>query len=286
MKIEHIVCPVDFSPASINAYEFAAHLARVKNSTLHLTHVYEKPYYSVAAPSGSGAITYAVDSTEDTRIRREIELELQKLTEFPFAKGLTVYGKLISDTTTWRFFEELDAEKADVIVMGTRGATGLLHGGIIGTNTERVIRHAPIPVISVPDLYVCRPIKKILFATDFSAGSLSVFPHVADLAKLLGAVVVVGMVNTRENFATSRYAKEGFEKLSSAHANIHMSLVVQNYITIEEGIWEMCNTEGADLIAMQTHGRTGIAHLVRGSIAEELSSTSFITVPLMTIKSE
>jgi nucleotide-binding universal stress UspA family protein len=290
MKFEHIVSPVDFSDTSFRALRFAADLARQFKSALHLVHVYERPYVGVTTGSGgsgdtsSGGVT--VDRAEDHALREHIDERFHKLAESDFLTGLNVFKRLIPDIPAWRFYEELDLTKADVIVMGTSGTTGIIHGGLIGTNTERVIRLAPIPVISVPSSYEAKPIKKILYATNFSESSEQVFPQVVNAAASIGAEIVVGMVNTRENFQTTRFAIDEFNFLQHQYKHVHMSLVIHNYLTIEEGIWDMCQAYDIDLIAMHTHGRTGIAHLFRGSIAEDVSSNPNITIPLLTIKNK
>ena len=284
MKYQSLVCPVDFSPTSLNAFRFACHIARQNQSVLHLVHVYERPYYSVA--SGAGTISYKVDGVANNEIREEIIKEFHGLAEkADFAQGLPVHHHMIHDIPAWRFYENLKSEYSyDAIIMGTKGATGILHGGLIGTNTERTIRHAPYPVISVPEAFVDRPIKKILFATDFQDNVADHFLPVAETAKLFGAEVIVGMINTRENFATTKFSQDEFTILAGAYPSVNMSLVFHNHYTVEEGIWELCNLHNVDMIAMLTHGRTGFAHLVRGSIAEELSTMKEITVPLMTFK--
>ena len=282
MKLNHIVCPIDFSETSLKALRFAAELARTSGGAIHLIHAYDKPYYSLA--SGAGTIAYAVDNAAVATLREEINAEFDRLAAADYLQGLTVYKKLIADIQPWKFFEEIDADKMDVIVVGTRGATGILHGGLIGTNTERIIRMAPAPVISVPIGYEGRTIQRILFATDFSDDVSPILGEVIDFAQLFGAEITIGMINTRDTFSTTRFANDSFNALVAKFPTAHLKLVVHNYLTVEEGIWELCQMYDMDLIAMMTHGRTGIAHLIKGSIAEELSSTQFITLPLMALK--
>lgn len=284
MNVKHIACPLDFSDASIKALEFAAMLARGYAAELHLVHVYERPYYSVAAPSGSGALTYSIDNERDAEMRTTVSQEFARVATEERMKDLVFHKRMLADLPAWKFYEQLDSAQLDLIVMGTRGATGLLHGGLVGTNTERVIRKAPVPVVSVPKDYHPREIKKILFATDFSDDLSEAFGEVAAFADKFGAEIIVGFINTRENFSTTKFANGQYNELRNKYKEQNMSLVVHSFHTVEEGIWELCTLYGIDLITMLTHGRTGISHLIRGSLAEELSSTSFITLPLLTFK--
>ena len=52
--------------------------------------------------------------------------------------------------------------------------------------------------------------------------------------------------------------------------------------SVEKGIINFANTYGADLIAVATHGRTGLAHFFGGSISEDVANHS--TLPVMTFK--
>lgn len=280
MKFDSIVHPTDFSPTSLNAFKFACEIARKHGSKFHLVHVYERSYYQVAG--AGGGLTYQVDGTAEAKLRGEILSELKRMTELPEAQGIKFFSKLIADIPAWRFHEELPEERVDLIIMGTKGVTGLLHGGLVGTNTERVIRHSAIPVLSVPEGATFEGMKQILFATDFQDNLDTVYPHVLDVARLFGAKVFVGVINTRNNFATSRHAFEAFDKLSQKFPYNNVELVVHNDDSVEEGIQELSHRLNIDLISMLTHGRTGIAHLLRGSIAEDISSS--LSTPLLTLK--
>ncbi|MBX3100966.1 MAG: universal stress protein [Bacteroidetes bacterium] len=280
MKFDSIVHPTDFSETSLNAFSFACEIARKNNSKFHLVHVYERSYYQVAG--SGGGLTYQVDSAAENSLRSEILVQLKHLTERPEARDIKFFSKLIADIPAWRFYEEIPEERVDLIIMGTRGVTGLLHGGLVGTNTERVIRHSSIPVLSVPEGATFNGIKYILFATDFQDNLDTVYPHVLDVAKMFGAKLFVGVINTRNNFATSRHAYEQFEALTAKYPYNNVELVVHNDDSVEEGIQGLSHRLKIDLIAMLTHGRTGIAHLLRGSIAEDISSS--LSTPLLTLK--
>ncbi|MCE3006726.1 MAG: universal stress protein [Bacteroidetes bacterium] len=280
MKFDNIAIPVDFSESSLNAFKYACDLARRHGSRVHLVHVYERSYYSVAG--SAGGITYAIDATENDHMRTHITHQMKELTQRPEAKGIHFYSKLIADIPVWRFYEELEGTQIDLIVMGTRGVTGLLHGGLVGTNTERVIRHSHIPVLSVPEGAGFTDTKVILFATDFKDPLDDVYPKVVDLARLKGAAIKIGVINTQNNFSTSRKAYEAYEELKGKYPYERVELVVHNDHSVEEGIQDLVHLVNADLLAMLTHGRTGIGHLLKGSIAEDLSST--LATPLFTLR--
>ena len=283
MKFDHIICPVDFSEAAVNAFKFACILAKANDSRVYLVHAYDRPTYSIA--TGAGGISYAVDSEANAEIQNYVSNEFHKLSSNDFAKDIDIVRQFITDIPAWKFYEKLNLKKADVIVMGTHGRTGFLRGTLFGTNTERVIRRAPIPVISVPTTYYPREVRKLLFATDFKSNLDDIFPAVVSASSVWGAEIVVGMINTRDNFASNKYAQEKFTALAGKNPGVKMRLVVHNHDSAEEGVLELLELEKVDMLAMLTHGRTGISHLIRGSVVENLSGDQLVQVPLLSLKS-
>jgi nucleotide-binding universal stress UspA family protein len=281
MKFDHIIVPTDFSECSIHALRYAAEIAKKQDSHIHLLHVYQRPYVTTAY---NGGLSAAVDPQMHAQIREEVYAELKKLANLDFVKGLHVSAKLMTDMDAWKFYEELDYNHADLIVMGTHGVTGLLHGGLFGTNTERVIRHAPVPVISVPEGTQFESYDKILFAADFKEDYDSVFPDVVKFAKLFDAEIEVAVINTHESYATSKEASDRFELLKQQNPYDKMKLVIYNEDTVTEGIRDLSLKHDINLIAMRTHGRTGMSRLLRDSITEDVSAT--IKTPVLALKSD
>jgi nucleotide-binding universal stress UspA family protein len=281
LKFDHLVVPTDFSPIAENALQFAAEIAKKKESTIHLIHVYERPYMDAAR---NGVITAMVDSAKEHEFKAEIQAEVEKLAKKDFLRGLKVFRKLVVDKSSWRFYEDIDEGKGDLIVMGTRGYTDFMTDTFIGTNTERVIRYAPIPVLSVPDGAVYNGIKKIMLATDFIDDYESLASGVVEFAKVFDAEIDVVMINTRSNYNTSNFATEEFHKLAEKHPYPKMKLYVHNAETVEDGIRDLTFSNNIDVISMLTHGRTGLQHLLVGSIAESVST--HIRCPLLTFKNK
>jgi nucleotide-binding universal stress UspA family protein len=128
LPYRRILVPTDLSLASRLAFPMAAHLARRFGS--EVIAVYVVPDHGARAPS-------------------EIPSEawLWKLFQEDF-KDVPVTAQ-VHGGQVWRRLTEVAAvEKADLIVMATRGHDSLADR-IIGSNTERVVRHAPCPVLVV-----------------------------------------------------------------------------------------------------------------------------------------
>src|SRR5688572_32365069 len=164
-------------------------------------------------------------------------------------------------------------QKVDLVVMGTAGQTKLQEM-IIGTNTEKVVRHSKCPVLTVQKKPVTTDFKNIVYATSMSKDEEVFSRIVRSTQQLYDSTVHLVRINTPGNFqrdaVVKKYMKDFAKKLMLKKFTIN----VFNDLTEEEGVIYFADSINADLIAMATHGRTGFAQVLAGSIAEEVVSHS------------
>ncbi len=279
MPFQHLVHPTDFSAVSHNALRLAADIAQRAKGSIHLVHVYEKPFHTVAR---SGGLIPEVDAELVREIRARIQLDIEKLAQQDFLQGIRLTRKLHADIAPWQFVEHIDPTRGDLVVMGTRGQTGLIHGGLMGTNAERAIRYSPVPVLVVPDEAVFSGIRRILFATDFSYPVKEHIDFVCEFATLFDAELVVTVLISPDNFITTAFAQKQFNALARQVNYPKVRYEAHNVENIETGIAMLTKQTKSDLVAMFTHGRTGLSRLLNGSIVEALST--HIDTPLLALK--
>lgn len=143
--IERILVPLDFSPCSNAALEYAIFLAERFDAALHLLHVWEPMHSPPPDPflwHGEGAAV--LSEFARTEAGREIERQLGRLER----RGMRGRGRLESGDPYSRIVQMAEDEKFDLIVMGTHGRTGLAHL-ISGNVAEKVVRHASCPVMTI-----------------------------------------------------------------------------------------------------------------------------------------
>jgi len=141
MPFERILVATDFSDSSQQALEHALHLAEKFGSELTLVHSWEAPDYSYAA--GLYFAGDVIAPIERAAVARLEEATTQLKLRYPSAKSLLRAG------APWE--EVLSAAvqvKADLIVMGTHGRRGL-ERALLGSVAEKVVRMAPVPVLTV-----------------------------------------------------------------------------------------------------------------------------------------
>ena len=141
-RIQYILVPIDFSESSGKALDYAVPFARQFGAKLTLLHVVEP----VAAPDFANSFPLMV---ENDRITAACKAQLQLL-----VKQKAIEPKLVEKTLVrqGRSFHEISEAartlKTDLIIIATHGYTGLKHA-FLGSTAERVVRHAPCPVLIV-----------------------------------------------------------------------------------------------------------------------------------------
>ena len=167
-----------------------------------------------------------------------------------------------------------------MIVMGTHGVTGFQES-FMGSNAERVIRNAEIPVLSVKTKMKSSKIDSIIFATDFSAETELVLPAISKLSELFKARLVLMKIITMVDFQSTHEAEKQMEAFRKKTKLYNYSTQIYYAYSREEGIRSFSENAGADIIALGTHGRHGLAHFFKGSIAEEV--VNHASLPVLTL---
>ena len=135
LPYRRLLVPTDLSPASRRAFPMAALLARAFEARVSAVHVSPPPPLAVltGAP-GSGSSPVPADSD----VRRFLSPELETV---PVETSVYVTG-----APWYRIVKTADEDRTDLIVMSTQGHDSI-HDGIVGSNTDRVLRHAPCSVL-------------------------------------------------------------------------------------------------------------------------------------------
>lgn len=143
LRWQKFLCPVDFSEVSTGALRLAASLARRFEGEVVLVHVVEP----IVAPADFTLGPMTTTEVEDKLAERSKNAvrELAATVDMPQGKVRVRVERGRASTEIIRVAHE---EKADVIVMGTHGYTGVAHV-LLGSTAERVIRKAPCPVLTV-----------------------------------------------------------------------------------------------------------------------------------------
>ncbi|ELR68314.1 universal stress protein family [Fulvivirga imtechensis AK7] len=275
--MKKILVPVDFSRQAAYALEFAVDLAKKIKTRIDVLHVVEFPVGTTIDPVGLPVPTQLdadfLDVLKENAEKRMTTF-LKKVPEDINTKRKVDVGNPYINIT-----EYITEEDIDLVVMGTKGASGLKEF-FIGSNAEKVVRMARCPVITMHEKPKANDIKDIVFATDFEDPSEELITELKRLQKLLDARLHLLRVNTPNNFERDRVAKPALEKTAKRYMLKDYTINIYNDVYEDQGILSFAQDIGADMIALGTHGRTGIKHLISGSIAEDL--VNHATQPIWT----
>lgn len=272
--MKKILVPTDFSKPAQNAIDVASDIAKKANAQLILLHVVEE------ASGTSFNITGEVDVSggwEDKLFTMKLiersKKQMAKLHEEVKATGVKVQQELRLGTAFHGMRDIITEQKVDLVVMGTAGHSKLAEM-IIGTNTEKVVRHAKCPVLTVHKKPTTTDFKDIVYATAMSKDEEVFSRIVRNTQQLYGSTVHLVRINTPGNFQRDAVIKKYMQDFAKKLQLKNYTINIFNDLTEEEGIIYFADSINADLIAMATHGRTGFAHVLAGSIAEEVVSHS------------
>lgn len=276
--MKKIIVPIDFSVHSNYALEAASMLAKRHNAQILALHMLEI----------SDSMLINTDNEQNAKAVFFLKLAEQKFDSFldkDYLKGVDVvpivkHFKVFSEVS--RVAEE---NNADLIVMGSHGTSGFTEI-FVGSNTEKVVRHSDVPVLVIKNKQDKMDYKTVIFASDFSEEAVKPYINASKMFLNFGAEMQLLFVNVPgEGFKSSSEMEITMTNfLQKADGNLNRMNAV-NYVadlSIEKGILNFAKKIKADLIAIPTHGRKGLAHFFEGSISEDVANHA--DLPVMTFK--
>ncbi|PZV83890.1 nucleotide-binding universal stress UspA family protein [Algoriphagus aquaeductus] len=271
-----VFVPFDFSQTAHYALNFATGLAgNYPKISITVFHVIEVPVASGMSTMGGG-LDPMPDFENQIFFMELIETrkkQLRELEETYHNSNFEFSTKLILGNVFKGISEAIQEAKPDLVVMGSKGASGL-EEVIIGSNTEKIVRTAPCPVITIKGETQVQDMKKVVFASDFRDSDDEVAARIKRIQSVFDAQFYFVVINTPGNFETTRDSMARIRTFVQKHKFDNIKAEIYNSLTEESGIIEFAEDIDADLIAMTTHGRTGLLHLITGSIAEDVVNHS------------
>jgi nucleotide-binding universal stress UspA family protein len=178
-----------------------------------------------------------------------------------------------------KILELVASWRPDLVAMATHGRTGVARL-VRGSVAERVLRECPRPVLLVNSFAEKRKnrITRILVPLDGSTPAASVVKLVNEIAEHNGSEVLLFHVvpgggadaNTSDALATRAAAKEYLATVEPLLGRKVRARIVTGSGTPAVAILRAASREKVDLIAMTTHGRSGVSRWVFGSVAENV----------------
>jgi nucleotide-binding universal stress UspA family protein len=290
VRIERILCPVDFSEVSVNAYRHAQSIAsryRAKLVALNAVEMWQHPSgdYAISADTYAGFRQALLSKAEN-------DLHLFVETCGGLQPECIVRESVAADA----ILEQAKARAISLIVLGTHGRRGFDHL-MLGSVAERVLRHASCPVLAVrqtadssnPGAAEPILIRRILCCVDFSAHSRRALDYALSAADAydaeLSVLHVLDKVSDSADVAQETdAAMECLEKLLSPAAprspRIHLEVRLGKAY---QEILKFASEMQSDLIVTGVRGRNSLDLAVFGSTTYrviQLGPGPVLTVPI------
>lgn len=262
-----ILVPVDFSKEADAALEVALSLANKMGSKIQLLHIIESIYYNNLS---NKATYFPEEDPEKTFIQeqkdaaeKQLKKKKQAFASFDVRIGFSIkVGSVIK-----HILEMSQEEKVDFIMMGTKGASGL-EEMLIGSNTEKIVRLAKCPVLTVKEKPANFDLRNVVVAVNFEDDSKESMVNLQKLQQIFGFTIHVLHVNTPLNFDTTFKIERKMEAFKKKYQLQTFTFTIINEYAFEDGILKFADKINADLIVTFTHGRRGFTRLMDGSVTE------------------
>lgn len=278
MTIGTILCPVDFSETSRHAFRYAAALAKAYGARVIALHVAQSSVAMAGAFAGAGGGDDVATDFDQLRSRIREELLV------PAALGVPVTPDVTAGIPADAIAAYAESANPDMIVIGTRGTSGLKHL-VLGSVTEEVLRAAVCPVIAIPpggEAARHLPLRTVLCATDFSAASLAAMRAAARLTEDPSIELTVLHVNDgpadAELFVARPYDLPHHIEARDAHVRQSLEQIAARAFggrrapklrvatgRADHEILQAAGEINADLLVMGVRGRSAVNTLLFGS---------------------
>ena len=295
-----ILVPLDGSPRAERSVPVAAMLARASHGSVILLQV-----LSTVGELGPVVPTsYSTTLLEEER--HEVNAYLVRIASLPVLSGVPTETEVLNGPPAIAILDALTTYKADVVVITSHGRTGITRWAL-GSVAEHVIRHATVPIVvlreqgespaeHIPDH---EHLPRVLVPLDGSSLSETVLEPAVDMAKALaaparGAIHLLLVVSPFEAAeanledeaaigAAKDYLGSVASKVRARHNDIEVTWSVAVNTEAASGVLRSAEdrdeAEGAypfgyDVIAMATHGRSGLSRWMFGSITERVLRTT------------
>jgi len=277
--MKKILIPTDFSTASRNAVTTGLTIAKKEQATIILLHVVEIAGEGSFNVEGEAETSTSWEERLFNRMMiKKAKSKLNDLEDELASKGVKVVSLLKLGSPVHGIQSVIDDQKVDLVLMGMN----IDLAGSIGSTTERIIRKSACPVLSV-NKNASRDFKSIVLACSLLENETKIPAALREIIESDNATVHIVRVNTPALFIADFQIKGKIQQLASKLKIKKFTINIYNDYNEEAGIIHFAETACADLIAMGTHGRTGIAHLLSGSIAEDVVKHAYrpvLTFPI------
>lgn len=277
--MKNILIPTDFSENSWNAIKYGMELFKKTKCTFYIIHINPVMSYT----GGESAMYISPEILEKT-ILKESKAQLQRLLEniehLPFNTKHTFHTIAFYGFFTDHLQQEVKDKNIDLIIMGTKGASGL-KAVSIGSNTGSVITKVQCSILAVPENAQYRRPKEIGFASDFQLGyDFKVLNHIKDIVLMHNSTLRLLYVSLHGE-ALDKLQIKNKELLANYFEETEHSFHKITGEKLETSIQCFAESRDLDMLVMVTKNLNFIERIFFRPTAEKISYHT--TIPLLVL---
>jgi nucleotide-binding universal stress UspA family protein len=288
IRFQKILCPVDFFPASQQAFDYAVRMAAGYEASVHALHVVA-PVIPAAygGPISLGTLTAElIAQSEDLLSRLKAKADKARV---------PVQTQVLQGDVDDQILKAVRSTRADLVIMGTHGRRGF-ERWIMGSVTEKMMRTCPVPLLltgpSPKGRVPPSKIRNILLTTDFSKGTENAVRYAFSIAQENQAsVTFLHVVHERSAPLGGKLTqqlindiRQKLDELVPAEARVWCDVATR----VETGepyqtIGRILDKEKVSLLVMNIHGKSLLDRALVGSTAERVVRSAGSRCPVLLI---
>ncbi|GAA3966792.1 universal stress protein [Hymenobacter antarcticus] len=281
--MKNILVPTDFSAESHYAFEVALMLARHTSGTVTLLHVLEAPEAATAnfstfgGPVNGGELPNSTGSIDQIFMLKLMEATKGRLHALKNEAQALAPGVPVEDTVEVSrigngILTAIERHGIDVVVMGAQGH-GAMENFFVSSTTERLIRLAPCPVLTVKHQQAQFEVRTIVFPSDFTTDAVGAIAGLQQVqATFPNAMVHLLHVVSGTDGLTTQQHQQAFAQQARL-TNFQTGVITAE--STSAGIEQYVKQVKADLVVLPTHARSGLSRFLQTSIAETVATHAF-----------
>lgn len=281
--MKKILVPTDFSDNANKALDYAVAMASKANAEIILLNTF-------AAAETTLSPARALVEEYNRSIEADANDQLKALKEGIEANsGVEIAVKFMDGGAKDSILSVAAEENVDLIVMGTRGASGM-ERMLWGSTTTSVIGNSNVPVLAIPRGAGWKGIKNILFATRAFQANDKTFGPILQLAELEGATVHLVIFTDTDDKDLVNYLEHSRlfyayqDKLPARFKDLNFKIEHLEGKAFYETINQYVEDKAIDLMVMSTHKRNFWQSLFNRSMTKKM--TMYSDIPLLALPAE
>ncbi|MGB5229652.1 universal stress protein [Eudoraea sp.] len=267
--MQRILIPTDFSENSRNAINYGLELFKKTKCIFHILHINPIPPYSGAGSSVKGT-SIMIRETVLTESKKDLKKLLNYIEEHHKNELHSYVSMAKYDFFVDSIKRAVEDKKIDLIIMGTKGATGLKKVSM-GSNTGDVITRVKCPLLAVPENSTYKTPKEIAFPTDFHiAYDIKVLDNLIEMATMNNSILrVVHISKKGEMLSDEQLSNKDF--LHDYLRGIDHSFHSLTGSKLETAIQCFVESRDIDLVAMVAKNLNFFQRILFRPAVEEIS---------------